>query len=628
MLGLAAAMNAQAGAVTDVDGNVYQTMNINGVEWMIENLKVRHYQDGSAITYDPNPQTSSADDWRGYYKYPNGDPANAAAYGLLYSWGAAFDENGGVPVPKPICPDSSWAVPTLDDWRAIELLPAGFNPQYAGDCNATGYTQFLGQLRAWTATLVMPGTGAGAYYMLVDTAQPGAARQEQYRNVNTASIRCISRNAPGPGTQTVDLPTISGSLQASIRQVYKGALSDVGTLVVHAGTIANADYAFIGDSLDGIATVALLDSVTSATGDLPEGSFAGKDYLQTVTLPTNITSIGPRTFTGSSALTSVNLYSTQATIVGVSAFQNCTSLKYIGLPATLSILGVDAFNGCSMLDFIEIPANMTFIRLRAFAGCTALRYVAIADSTPPQVVSGAFPSGIPLYVPSGYVSTYSNWGGGRWSSITGIVDILGTLDVSIYSMYQDNSNSKGSSFPIGTNMSANLAKIRVLTKFGDLSAVPADMDSVWVSIFAIAASSATNPLSVSLFRLDPSKSWTEGSSNADGSPGTGVPATPNDATWIHNIFNTSTWNNPGADFSSPASATLTFTGDVAGGRYIVISGAGLRTDVANWASNPTSNNGWIAIGNETEISSNIVISSREARQAPLYRPRIRIFTPS
>jgi hypothetical protein len=104
-----------------------------------------------------------------------------------------------------------------------------------------------------------------------------------------------------------------------------------------------------------------------------------------------------------------------------------------------------------------------------------------------------------------------------------------------------------------------------------------------------------------------------------------------DATWINYRYLTTdsttyVWTTPGGDYDATASASLSFSGGVAGGRYLVISSGTLQSDVALWTASPSGNNGWIAIGNESVLSSRIVVHSREATLAPFYRPRIRIFT--
>ena len=77
--------------VTDIDGNVYQTVQIGDQFWMAENLKVTHYQNGDEIPCNVY----------------NDDPSNAAIYGRLYNWYAVDDERG-------ICPEG-WHVPSDDE---------------------------------------------------------------------------------------------------------------------------------------------------------------------------------------------------------------------------------------------------------------------------------------------------------------------------------------------------------------------------------------------------------------------------------------------------------------------------------------------------------------------------------
>jgi uncharacterized protein (TIGR02145 family) len=96
--------------VTDIDGNVYNTVLIGSQCWMKENLKTTAYSNGSAI---PNVTSSSA--WEtlttGAYVWYDNDIYWKDRYGALYNWHAIADTNG-------LCP-AGWHVPTNDEWTAL-----------------------------------------------------------------------------------------------------------------------------------------------------------------------------------------------------------------------------------------------------------------------------------------------------------------------------------------------------------------------------------------------------------------------------------------------------------------------------------------------------------------------------
>jgi hypothetical protein len=103
--------------------------------------------------------------------------------------------------------------------------------------------------------------------------------------------------------------------------------------------------------------------------------------------------------------------------------------------------------------------------------------------------------------------------------------------------------------------------------------------------------------------------WGEGTSNADGSPGQGTLATTNDATWVYRFFNTTaTWTNPGGDFVSTVSA-FTFVGGF--GFYTWGSTTQMVADVQGWLNTPSSNFGWILLGDESAIQTAKRFDSKE-----------------
>ncbi len=100
-------------SVTDIDGNIYETVQIGEQVWMAENLKVTHYNDGSEI-----PTEYSNSEWEnlstGAYAVYDDNESNADTYGYLYNWYAVDDSRG-------VCP-THWHVPSDDEWKELEMF--------------------------------------------------------------------------------------------------------------------------------------------------------------------------------------------------------------------------------------------------------------------------------------------------------------------------------------------------------------------------------------------------------------------------------------------------------------------------------------------------------------------------
>ena len=98
--------------VTDIDGNVYQTVQIGDQLWMKENLKVTHYNNGEEI-----PTGYSNDDWAnlstGAYTVYDDNESNTNTYGNLYNWYAVDDSRAIVP--------EGWHVSTDDEIKELEM---------------------------------------------------------------------------------------------------------------------------------------------------------------------------------------------------------------------------------------------------------------------------------------------------------------------------------------------------------------------------------------------------------------------------------------------------------------------------------------------------------------------------
>jgi len=98
--------------VTDIDGNVYQTVLIGNQCWMMENLKVTHYRNGEPIPKVMNKIKGFHLSTGAYCDY-NNDESISAVYGRLYNWFAIGDNRG-------LAPDG-WHIPSDYEWKQLEM---------------------------------------------------------------------------------------------------------------------------------------------------------------------------------------------------------------------------------------------------------------------------------------------------------------------------------------------------------------------------------------------------------------------------------------------------------------------------------------------------------------------------
>ena len=115
--------------------------------------------------------------------------------------------------------------------------------------------------------------------------------------------------------------------------------------------------------------------------------------------------------------------------------------------------------------------------------------------------------------------------------------------------------------------------------------------------------------------------WGEGNSDAPDNEGSGAPAEPGDATWIHTFFDTAQWSAQGGDFVQAASATQSVDTIAS---YTWGSTAQMVTDVQGWLDDPTNNFGWIIIGDESGGASAKRFDSRHNGTNSL-RPQLMVY---
>ena len=160
------------GTVVDIDGNVYETIQVGNQEWMAENLKVTHYQDGTAITHVTDATAWAALTSEAYCIYNNASN-EVDTYGALYNWYAVNgDIDGNGTKDKEIAP-TGWHVPSHTEWLTLVDYLDG-NAIAGGKMKEAGTSHWLD-----------PNTGATNESGL--TALPGGTRiaSGNYSGINS-----------------------------------------------------------------------------------------------------------------------------------------------------------------------------------------------------------------------------------------------------------------------------------------------------------------------------------------------------------------------------------------------------------------------------------------------------------
>ena len=121
--------SGEKGTVSDIEGNVYQTIGIGSQIWTTGNMRATKLNDGSDIIPAKCYRCWSFITTPGYCWYDN-DEMNKSTYGGLYNW---YTVNS-----MKLCP-AGWHVPGDDEWTILETFLGGSNVVDALSCLPGGY---------------------------------------------------------------------------------------------------------------------------------------------------------------------------------------------------------------------------------------------------------------------------------------------------------------------------------------------------------------------------------------------------------------------------------------------------------------------------------------------------------
>lgn len=201
------------GTVTDIDGNIYNTVTIGTQCWMLENLKTTKYRNGDPIQHVMDSTTLSSISTGAYCEY-GFNSINSMVYGKMYNLFSIIDS-------RNIAPDG-WHVPTQQDWETLITYLGGddeaggklkeegtshwISPNYAS--NSSYFTALPGGgsydigtfggketlALFWSSTIVPGGTSEPedhGYYILLQNNSNAVTTSGYGRGMCALSVRCV-----------------------------------------------------------------------------------------------------------------------------------------------------------------------------------------------------------------------------------------------------------------------------------------------------------------------------------------------------------------------------------------------------------------------------------------------------
>lgn len=152
--------------VTDIDGNVYPVGTICGQDWMIKNLNVSKYSDGTII-----PQVTDITQWAnlttGAWCYYENNTVNGTTYGKLYNWYAIFGIYNSMSLTNPALRKQlapmGYHIPSGAEWEMLTDCLGGIY-DCGGKMKESGTTHWLSPNSGATNVSGFTGLPAGMLY--------------------------------------------------------------------------------------------------------------------------------------------------------------------------------------------------------------------------------------------------------------------------------------------------------------------------------------------------------------------------------------------------------------------------------------------------------------------------------
>ena len=137
--------------VTDIDGNMYNTVQIGDQCWMRENMRTTHYPDGTEITQGTYNSSTMSYTTGLYVPTYDGDPT---VLGCMYNWPSvmhgAVSSSANPSGVQGICP-TGWHVPSDAEWSQL-IQYVGNQSQYLCNNNSSHIAKAFASPYGWISS--------------------------------------------------------------------------------------------------------------------------------------------------------------------------------------------------------------------------------------------------------------------------------------------------------------------------------------------------------------------------------------------------------------------------------------------------------------------------------------------
>ena len=205
----------------------------------------------------------------------------------------------------------------------------------------------------------------------------------------------INKVVIGSGVTTIGdyaFTSYSKCLEEVTEIVLPNTLKEIGHRAFAASRATKID---IPASVTFIDSYAFAESAVASV-IIPKGVKSIKSYtfykcanLKEVEIEEGVVDISASVFSFCTSLEELTIYGESLEFIGGSAFADCTSLKFVALPNSVTEINICVFANCSSLKLVYLPLHMPTIPQLTFTNCSSLEAVLLPESLT-TVESNAF----------------------------------------------------------------------------------------------------------------------------------------------------------------------------------------------------------------------------------------------